>query len=325
MDEANSKILLTGATGFVGGRLLKALDSQGYQVRCLVRSKDKFRKIYPNEEVELVQGDLLDKNSLDQSVQDVKAAYYLVHSMGSPKSADHRKFIEMDRQAADNFVSAAEKAGVDRIVYLGGLGEKADNLSKHLISRMEVASILSSKKVQTTTLRAAVIVGSGGASYEMIRYLVERLPIMTTPRWVNTRCQPIAVNNVIEYMVGCLKSPATSGKILDICGPDIVTYRELMLIYAKVRGLTRMIIPVPVLSPKLSSYWVDLITPVPSGVVRPLIEGMKNEVICQDNSIRDLVPIDLMSMEEAICQALTETQKGPGSIPSRQACFLGNK
>ncbi len=325
MDEANSKILLTGATGFIGGRLLKALIDQGYQVRCLVRSEEKFRKIYPELDVELVKGDLLESNGLDQAVQGVEAAYYLVHSMGSSKRADHKRFIEMDRRAAANFVSAAESAGVERIIYLGGLGELSDKLSKHLTSRMEVASILSSKKVQTTNLRAAVIIGAGGASFEMIRYLVERLPVMTAPRWVDTRCQPIAIQNVIDYLVGCLKNPETSGKTLDICGPDIVTYRELMRIYARVRGLTRMILPVPVLTPRLSSYWVDLVTPVSRGVVRPLIEGLKNEVICLENSIRHLVPIDLISMEEAICQALAETKKGPGSLVSRDACVLGKK
>jgi uncharacterized protein YbjT (DUF2867 family) len=210
-------------------------------------------------------------------------------------------------------------------MYLGGLGEVDGRLSKHLSSRMEVSSILSSKTVKTTTLRAAVIIGAGGASFEMIRYLVERLPIMTTPRWVMTRCQPIAVTNVIEYLVGCLNSPETAGKILDICGPDIVSYRELMHIYARVRGLIRMIIPVPVLTPTLSSYWVDLVTPIPSGVVRPLIEGLKNEVICKDNSIRDMIPIKLLSMEEAICQALAESKKGPGALPSQQACFFGKR
>jgi uncharacterized protein YbjT (DUF2867 family) len=325
MSEANTTILLTGATGFVGGRLLKALLDQGYQVRCLVRSKDKFRKIAPELDVELVQGDLLARDGLDQAMQKVTAAYYLVHSMGASKDPTHKKFIEMDRRAAANFVGAAETAGVERIMYLGGLGEVDGRLSKHLSSRMEVSSILSSKTVKTTTLRAAVIIGAGGASFEMIRYLVERLPIMTTPRWVMTRCQPIAVTNVIEYLVGCLNSPETAGKILDICGPDIVSYRELMHIYARVRGLIRMIIPVPVLTPTLSSYWVDLVTPIPSGVVRPLIEGLKNEVICKDNSIRDMIPIKLLSMEEAICQALAESKKGPGALPSQQACFFGKR
>jgi uncharacterized protein YbjT (DUF2867 family) len=205
---------------------------------------------------------------------------------------------------------------------LGGLGETGDKLSKHLASRQEVAEILQSGSVETTALRAAVIIGAGGASFEILRYIAERLPVMMCPRWVDTRSQPIAVQDVISYLLGCLKEPATAGLTLDIGGPDIISYREMMLFYARVRGLHRFILTVPVLSPRLSAHWINLITPVPAGVVFPLVEGLKNEVICRDNRIRDLVPIDLMSIGDAICTALVETENGPGQLPSRQACFI---
>jgi len=208
------------------------------------------------------------------------------------------------------------------MIYLGGLGETGKGLSKHLASRQEVAEILQSGSVETTALRAAVIIGAGGASFEILRFLAERLPVMMCPRWVNTRCQPISVQNVISYLVGCLKEPATAGLTLDIGGPDIISYREMMLIYARVRGLRRFIFTVPALTPRLSAYWINLITPVPGGIVFPLVEGLKNEVICRENRIRNLISIDLMSVEEAICRALTETEKGPGQLPSIQACFV---
>jgi uncharacterized protein YbjT (DUF2867 family) len=231
-------------------------------------------------------------------------------------------FADRDRRCAENFLGAAEKAGVKRIVYLGGLGEVGKGLSEHLSSRQEVARILQSGAVQTTALRAAVIIGAGGASFEIVRSLIERLPVMLCPRWVDTRSQPIAVENVIDYLAGCLEQEATAGLTLDIGGPDIMTYRDLMRLYARVRGLKRWIVTVPVLTPKLSAFWVNLITTVPAGIVYPLIEGLKNEVICRDNRIRELVPVQLRTMNEAICTALTEVREGPGKLPSRQACFL---
>jgi uncharacterized protein YbjT (DUF2867 family) len=255
-------------------------------------------------------------------MEGMDAAYYLVHSMGGRSIAETKAFAERDRKCAQNFLQAAEDAGLQRIIYLGGLGETGDKLSKHLASRQEVAEILQSGSVETTALRAAVIIGAGGASFEILRYIAERLPVMMCPRWVDTRSQPIAVQDVISYLLGCLKEPATAGLTLDIGGPDIISYREMMLFYARVRGLHRFILTVPVLSPRLSAHWINLITPVPAGVVFPLVEGLKNEVICRDNRIRDLVPIDLMSIGDAICTALVETEKGPGQLPSRQACFI---
>lgn len=323
MTTLPKNILLTGPTGFIGGRLLYALDQEGFRVRCLVRLSETLEtKRALKREPEVAYADLLQPDTLPPVMEGMDAAYYLVHSMGGRSIRETKAFAERDRRCARNFLRAAEEAGLKRIIYLGGLGETGDKLSKHLASRQEVANILQSGRVETTALRAAVIIGAGGASFELLRYLVERLPVMMCPRWVNTRSQPIAVENVISYLVGCMRQPATSGLTLDIGGPDIISYREMMLIYAKVRGLHRFVFTVPVLTPRLSAYWINLLTPVPAGVVFPLVEGLKNEVICRDNRIRDLVPVDLISMEEAICTALTETKKGPGQLPSRQVCFI---
>ncbi len=323
MTALATNILLTGPTGFIGGRLLYALDQEEFRVRCLVRLSERLEIKRPlKQESEVAYADLLQADTLPPVMEGMDAAYYLVHSMGGRSIQETMAFAERDRRCARNFLRAAEEGGLKRIIYLGGLGETGDKLSKHLASRQEVANILQSGRVETTALRAAVIIGAGGASFELLRYLVERLPVMMCPRWVNTRSQPIAVEDVMSYLVGCLRQPATSGLTLDIGGPDIISYREMMLIYAKVRGLHRFVFTVPVLTPRLSAYWINLMTPVPAGVVFPLVEGLKNEVICRDNRIRDLVPVDLISMEEAICTALTETKKGPGQLPSRQACFM---
>lgn len=325
MDTPAPRVLLTGATGFIGGRLLPALDAAGFAVRCLVRPGEKLAVRRPlAREPEVVTADLLDAASLPAALAGMDAAYYLVHSMGGRTIGEIAAFAERDRRAATNFLAAAEGAGLARIVYLGGLGETGDRLSHHLASRLEVARILQSgTRVATTALRAAVIIGAGGASFELLRHLVERLPVMTVPRWVDTRCQPIAVDDVVGYLVGCLRTPATAGLSLDIGGPEITTYRGMMLTYARVRGLRRLIVSVPLLTPRLSAYWVNLVTPVPAGIVYPLVEGLRNEVICRDNRIRELVPIALTPMEAAICTALSETAAGPGRLPSRQACLRG--
>jgi uncharacterized protein YbjT (DUF2867 family) len=323
VSRPETKVLLTGPTGFIGGRLLHALDNEGFHTRCLVRLSEKLPIRQPLKQgPEVVYADLLQPETLSRAMKGMDAAYYLVHSMGGRSIAETKAFAERDRQAATNFLKAAEAAGLKRIIYLGGLGETGDNLSKHLASRQEVAQILQSGSIETTVLRAAVIIGAGGASFELVRYLAERLPVMMCPRWVNTRSQPIAVQNVIAYLVGCLKAPATAGETFDIGGPDIVTYADMMRLYARVRGLHRFLFTVPVLTPRLSAYWIKFVTPVPAGIVFPLVEGMKNEVICTDNRIRNIIPMDLMGMEEAICTALTETEKGPGRLPSQQACFI---
>jgi uncharacterized protein YbjT (DUF2867 family) len=307
----------------VGGRLLHGLTGHGMQVRCLVRSPEKLRGyLFAEEDIEIAGGDLLKEDTLGSALEGIEVAYYLVHSMGGRTIGENRIFAERDRVAAKNFIRAADKAGVSRVIYLGGLGETGDQLSKHLASRQEVGEILASGRAQATELRAPNIMGAGGAPFEMLRYLVERLPVMVCPRWIETRCQPIDIRDMVNYLLGCLREPATAGLSFDVGGPDIVTYRKMMEIYAKVRSLKRLIITVPVLTPRLSTYWVNLVTPVPSGVVNPLVEGLKNEVICRENRIRELIPINLMDLEQSICIALQEVEKGPGKLISQQACLL---
>ncbi len=316
-------ILLTGATGFIGKRLLYRLDEKGYQVRCLVRAPEKLTLVRPlRHEPEIVYGDLLNPHTLQAALQGMDVAYYLVHSMGGRSIRQTHAFIEKDRMAAENFLEAADAAGLSRIIYLGGLGDVTDTLSHHLASRQEVGRILQSGRVKTTVLRAAVIVGAGGAAFEIIRYLVERLPVMLCPKWVYTESQPIAIDNVLDYLMGCLEYSETSGLSLDIGGPQIVSYADLMRLYARVRGLKRLIIGIPWVSPRLSAYWVNLISPVPAGIVFPLAEGLRNKAVCRENRIRDIIPILLISMEQAICNALAEEEAGPGKLLSQQACFL---
>ncbi|ABW65967.1 NAD(P)H-binding protein [Desulfosudis oleivorans] len=320
---AHQKVLLTGPTGFIGKRLLYQLDERGYQVRCLVRAGETLDLNLPlRQEPEIVYADLLDPDSLPTALDGMDTAYYLVHSMGGRSIRQTRAFVEKDRTVARNFREAADRAGLSRIIYLGGLGDAGDRLSHHLASRHEVARILQAGKVKTTVLRAAVIIGAGGASFEIIRYLVERLPVLLGPRWVYTKSQPIAVENVLAYLCGCLETPETAGRTFDIGGPQILSYADLMGMYARVRGLSRTIIGVPLVPIRLSAYWVHFITPVPVGVVLPLAEGLRNRAICRENSIRDLIPIHLTPMETAICNALAEETEGPGKLLSQQACFL---
>jgi uncharacterized protein YbjT (DUF2867 family) len=311
---ANDRVLVLGATGFIGSRLIKELAKRNIKMRLLVRSKSKASALIPkNSDVEIIEGDLLKNENLGETLQGIHSAYYLVHSMGGKLLSQRFDFAEKDKQAASNFVSAADASGLKRVIYLGGLGEAGDNLSEHLRSRMDVAKLLSRGKAKETFLRAAVIIGAGGTSYEMLRYLVERLPIMVTPRWIDTKIQPIAVSDVLAYLIGCLLNPETEGRTFDIGGPDILTYRKMMDHYAEVRGIAkRLIITVPLLTPKLSSYWVDLVTPVPAGVAHPLIEGLKNEVICRENSIDKFISIQKTSFREAVKIAISEEKAGPG-------------
>jgi uncharacterized protein YbjT (DUF2867 family) len=302
-------VLVTGATGYVGGRLVPRLLTAGYRVRTLGRSLSKLRSRpwggHPR--IELALGDVMDLESLRQAAQGCGAAYYLVHSM----TAAARDFAAADRRAAGNLAQAAAAAGLDRIIYLGGLGGADDpNLSEHLRSRFEVARILQAGPVPTTFLRAAMILGSGGAAFEILRYLVDRLPVMLTPRWVHTPVQPIAIRNVLTYLVGCLESDDTRGQTFDIGGPEVVTYRQLMDIYAEEAHLPRrLIIPVPVLTPRLSSYWIHLITPVPASLAQPLAAGLANPVVCLDNRIRDLIPQELLDCRQTIRLALQRIEQ----------------
>jgi uncharacterized protein YbjT (DUF2867 family) len=302
MKQGEGAVLVTGATGFIGTRLVRTLLDEGHDVRCLVRSPEAT--LPPG--VERATGDLLEPATLETVCSGIDTAFYLVHSMGGGRAGFERR----DRQAAEHFVAAAGKQGVRRVIYLGGLGESGGDLSEHLASRLEVARILGSGTFATTFLRAAVIIGAGGASYEMIKGLVRRLPVMITPRWVATRCQPIAVKDVVRYLSGCLLDERTAGNTYDIGGPEIISYREMMERFARLEGRQLLVIPVPLLTPRLSSYWVGLITPVKPSISMPLIEGVRNEVVCRDNRIRELIPIPLTPYDEAVRIALREEAFG---------------
>ncbi|MFF8594100.1 SDR family oxidoreductase [Streptomyces sp. NPDC015220] len=281
--------LVTGATGYIGGRLVPELLAAGHRLRCLARSPGKLRDHTWAGDVEVVRGDVTDAESTAAAMRDVDVAYYLVHAIGTGGD-----FEETDRGAARIFGEQARAAGVRRIVYLGGLtptGVPERELSPHLRSRAEVGRILLDSGVPTTVLRAAVIIGSGSASFEMLRYLTERLPVMITPSWVRTRIQPIAVRDVLRVLVGSARMPAEVNRAFDIGGPDVLTYREMMTRYAAVAGLPhRLILPVPVLTPRLSSIWVGLVTPVPAAIARPLTESLRHEVVCRERDITRYVP-----------------------------------
>lgn len=301
--SATRPVLVTGATGYIGGRLVPRLLDAGYSVRCLVRCADKLRTrpwaTHPR--IQLCAGDAAEPQSLTHAMQGCGAAFYLVHSM----MAAGRAYRDRDRALALTFARAAAEAGLERIIYLGGLGETGPNLSEHLSSRREVEIALRSGPVPVTVLRAAMIIGSGSASFEILRYLVERLPIMITPRWVSTECQPIAIRNVLHYLVACLHTPETVGRTLDIGGADVLTYHELMQIMAAALGLPRrIIIPVPVLTPRLSSLWIHLVTPISARIARPLAEGLRNRVVCREQSAQHLMPQRLLTAREAIDAAL---------------------
>ena len=254
-------ICVTGATGYVGGRLVPALLEAGYRVRCLVREPRKLdaRPWRHHPHVEVIAGELAETAAVTAALEGCQAAYYLVHSMASTGGA----YAQRDRELAAGFAQAAQEAGLPRIIYLGGLGEMGADLSEHLRSRRQVEQELASTGVPVTTFRAAMIIGSGSASFEILRYLVERLPIMITPKWVNTECQPVAISDVLYWLVCCLKVPETVGKTLEIGGADVMPYQQLMRVMAEELGLRRRIIlPVPVLTPRLSSLWINLVTPV---------------------------------------------------------------
>jgi uncharacterized protein YbjT (DUF2867 family) len=297
-------ILVTGVSGYIGGRLVPRLLELGYRVRCLARDPARLQGRAWQTSVEIVGGDVLQPDSLAQAMQGVTAAYYLVHSLAG--GAD---FHQRDMTAAQNFCTAAKAAGIKRIIYLGGLAEATLNLSEHLRSRQQTGDALRTAGVPVTEFRAGVIVGSGGLSFEMIRYLTERVPVMICPRWVYTRTQPIGIREVLEYLARALAVPESSGRIIEIGGAEIVTYGEMMSIYAEVRGLKRWMVPVPVLTPRLSSYWVHLVTPIPAVIARPLIEGLRNESIVHHPSALQLFPnIQPVGYRTAVEDALAQLQ-----------------
>ena len=294
------RILVTGASGYIGGRLVPRLLFHRHDVVVLTRDAVRLQGRYPG--AELVEGDLLRPETLPQAFVGVDVAYYLAHSMREGE----RDFAQRDREAARAFATAAAAAGVRRIVYLGGLGEDASGLSRHLASRHAVGEELARHGVPVLEFRAAIVIGSGSASFEILRALTERLPIMITPRWVRTRCQPIGISDVIAYLVAALDHPDARG-VVEIGGRDVLTYGEMMLGYARIRGMRRVMIPVPVLTPWLSSHWVGLVTPVPSAIARPLVEGLRNEVIVRDPVPAERFGITAMSYEEATRRATDRT------------------
>ena len=296
-------IAIAGATGYVGGRLAPRLLELGYGVRCLVRSPEKLagRAWAQGEGVEVLRCNFSDQAALTESLRGCAAAYYLVHSMVSASA----EYAREDRRLAETFGAACAAAGVGRILYLGGLGETGAGLSEHLRSRREVEGALGASGVPVTVFRAAMIIGSGSASFEILRYLVERLPVMITPKWVATPCQPIAIRNVIGYLTGALTAPETVGGVYDIGGPEVLTYRELMRQMAEALGLGhRYVIPLPILSPRLSSYWIHLVTPLSKEIAKPLAEGLRNPVVCREQRLAALIPQELLTVRQAIDAAL---------------------
>ncbi len=300
-------ILVTGVTGYVGGRLVPRLLQAGYHVRVLIRgTASRLDGRAWKDQVEIIIGDVLAPETLAAGLQGIDAAYYLIHSMGGKG-----EFSKRDIQAAENFASAAAFAGVRNIIYLGGLGDVDSNLSEHLRSRQQTGDALRKFAVPVTEFRAGMVVGSGSLSFEMMRNLTERLPVMIAPRWVYTKTQPIAIRDILNYLISSLETPASQGKIIEIGAPDVLTYAEMMMTYARIRGLHRLIVRVPVLTPRLSSYWVHWMTPVSAGVATPLIEGLRNELIVRDQSARSLFPnIDPIGFETAVRLALARIENG---------------
>jgi uncharacterized protein YbjT (DUF2867 family) len=307
------RCVVLGATGYIGGRLVPALLGAGHQVRVVARTPGKLAEVPWRAQVDIVQGDVTDAGQVRDAMVGQEVVYYLVHSL------NQRNFVDVDRRAAQVLASAARDAGVARLVYLGGITPDGQHLSDHLASRAEVGQILLDSGVPTIVLQAAVILGSGSASFEMLRYLTERLPAMVTPRWVHNRIQPIAVRDVLHYLTSAAALPVTVNRAFDIGGPDVLTYLEMMRRYAVVAGLPRrVVVPVPVLTPWLSAQWVNLVTPVPRSIAVPLIESLVHEVVCHDHDIAGYIPDPeggLTRYEHAVELALTHTRHA--EVPTR--------
>jgi uncharacterized protein YbjT (DUF2867 family) len=299
--------LLTGASGYVGGRLLPLLEARGIPVRCLARKPDGIKR---RDSTEVVRGDVLDPASLERAVQGVGTAYYLVHLMSGSKD-----FERDDRRAAENFATAAKKAGVRRIIYLGGLGDDADpELSPHLRSRHEVGEILRDSGVETIEFRAGMVVGAGSLSYELLKSLTDRLPVMICPKWLSTPTQPIAVDDVLAYLLAAKDLPAGGNRIFEIGGTDVVTYKDLVRTYAEIKHLRRWLISVPVLTPYLSGLWLALVTPAGFVVGRHLIEGLRNPTVVRDQSALQVIDVRPMGIREAIQKAINQDQVFQGTV-----------
>ena len=301
-------ILVTGATGFIGSKLLSALVSSGYDVKGMSR-----KKLNDIPHVKFLETDVFNLEKLTQSLHGIEVAYYLLHSMEGSKE-NWKDFARREKIQAQNFLKAATSAGVKRIIYLGGLVNDSLELSPHMRSRKEVGEILASGNIPVTELRASLIIGSQGGSYAMLRYLVERLRVMVCPSWVKSLAQPIAVDDVVEYLVGCLEHPETTGKVFDIGGPDKMTYEELMRIYAAYLNKNLFVLQIPFLTTRLSSYWVDLITPVKASLARPLIDSLVHDTIVRNDEITKIIPLQLKSVLQSIDIATKEMRATPPEI-----------
>ncbi len=299
------KILLTGANGYIGTRLLPVLIENGHDVVCLVRDKRRFIDESDfSGHITIIQGDLLKEESLLEIPHDIDVAYYLVHSMANA----YRGFEKLEGLSAENFLSALKKTACKQIIYLTGIVND-DDLSTHLSSRLNVEKVLKNSHIPLTVLRAAIIIGSGSASFEIIRDLTEKLPVMVAPKWLKTKCQPIAIRDVLAYLVGVLNQEKAFNETFDIGGPDVLTYKDVLLKYAKVRKLNRRILIIPVLTPKLSSHWLNLVTSVDYSLARSLVDSMRVEVICQNDHIKNIVPRDCFTYEEALMLAFEKIEQ----------------
>ncbi|HEY0283798.1 MAG TPA: DUF2867 domain-containing protein, partial [Vicinamibacterales bacterium] len=306
-----SGILMTGATGYIGGRVLRRLEEGGRTVRCLARQPSRIGAI--GAATEVVQGDCLDEASLDHALSGIHSAYYLVHSMGGGSD-----FANVDRRAAENFGRAAARAGVRRIIYLGGLIGNVDSLSTHLKSRAETGDILRASGVPVIELRASIVIGAGSLSFEMIQALVERLPVMICPRWVATLTQPIAIEDVLAYLVAALDLPQDrDSRIFEIGGPEIVSYGDMMREYARLRGLRRVLLPVPLLTPHLSGLWLALVTPAQARVGRALVEGLRNSTVVRSTEARQAFRIEPMPLRMAFGDAIEDASRARQKIDTR--------
>ena len=326
------RILVSGASGFIGRRLVRRLllspGSTNWSIRCMTRNANSLSGYFQDDRgnLEFVQADVQNYPELVKALTGADIAFYLIHSMEGP-SKEWKKFEERDRNAAENFAKAVNEAGVSRVIYLGGLTYAPEQeLSKHMRSRMEVGEILKKSNAAVTIFRAAVILGQGGGSFQMLQYLVERLPLMVCPKWVLTKCQPIAIDDVVEYLIRSIDTNETKSKTFDIGGPEILTYLDMMVQYGKTLKKSIKIIIIPYLTPRLSSYWIDLITPVKASLARPLIDSLRHEAIVKDNSISDIIPLRLKNFEKSIKIAKEEqTENGRTIVKERTSSRLNKQ
>lgn len=316
-NEISSKnepynILVTGATGFIGSRLVQELSNRGYTLKAMSR-----RDLEGTKNINFVKADVFNLEELYNALKGVHVAYYLLHSMEG-STGDWKEFAKREKIQAQNFLKAATKAGVKRIIYLGGLVNETEDLSNHMKSRLEVGQILASGNIPVTELRASLIIGAGGGSYAMLRYLVERLRIMVCPKWTKSLAQPIAVDDVIEYLIGCFEHQETAGRIFEVGGADIMNYEELMRTYATYLNKNLFIITIPFLTTRLSSYWVDLITPVKASLARPLVDSLVHDTVVKDDSITKIIPLRLKTVREAIDTATKDMKENPPENPPKE-------